>query len=105
MAAALIFAAHLVFTLIIFTKKWQEEGLSAAFLNVALVAILFSVGWSITGIISKALMEQKGFGLYFDRDAFSLTLLTAGEYLFYRMYFKDLFTETEKLTEDGKEKQ
>jgi hypothetical protein len=105
MIAALIFAAHLVFTLIIFTKKWQDEGLAAAFLNVALIGILFSVGWSITGIISKTIMEQKGFGLYFDRDAFSLTLLSFGEYFFYKMYFKDLFSETGNLTEAGKEKQ
>jgi hypothetical protein len=105
MIAALIFAAHLVFTLVIFTKKWQDEGTAGAFLNIALVGILFSVGWSITGIIAKAVMEQEGFGIYFDRDTFSLALLTAGEYFFYRMYFKDLFSAEKKVTEAGTEKQ
>jgi len=105
MIAALIFAAHLVFTLIIFTKKWQDEGLPGAFLNIALIGILFSVGWSITGIIAKAVMEQKGLGLHFDRDTFSLALLTAGEYFFYKMYFKDVFSGDKKITEDGTEKQ
>jgi hypothetical protein len=105
MIAAFIFAAHLLFTLIIFTKKWQNEGLPAAFLNIALIGILFSVGWSITGIIAKALMEQKGLGFHFDRDTFSLTLLTAGEYFFYRMYFKDIFSGENEITEAGTEKQ
>jgi hypothetical protein len=105
MIAAFIFAAHLIFTLVIFTKKWQDEGIAAAFLNVALIGILFSVGWSITGIIAKALMEQKGLGIYFDRDTFSLSLLTAGEYFFYKMYFKDIFTGRPDIIEAGKEKQ
>ncbi|HVO74127.1 MAG TPA: hypothetical protein VMT35_08895 [Ignavibacteriaceae bacterium] len=105
MIVAVIFAAHLIFSLLIFTKKWQDEGIAAAFLNVALVGILFSVGWSITGIIAKALLDQKGFGLYFDRDTFSLALLSAGEYFFYRMYFKDLFSSDHNITEADMEKQ
>ena len=100
MIISLIFFAHLLFSLIIFTIKWQEEKLSAAFLNVALIAILFAVGWSIANIIAKALMEPKGFGLNFDRDTFSLALLTLGEYFFYRMYYKPIST-----TEAGKETQ
>lgn len=92
MIISIIFFAHLLFSLIIFTIKWQEEKLSTAFLNVALIAILFAVGWSIANIIAKALMEPKGFGLYFDRDTFSLALLTLGEYFFYRMYYKPIST-------------
>jgi uncharacterized membrane protein YhdT len=97
MITAFIFFIHLIFSLVIFTKKWQEENISSALLNLGLVGILFAVGWSITGMFSKAIMEPEGFGLYFDRDTFSLVLLTIAEYFFYRMYFKDLFTE------DGKE--
>ncbi len=98
MVTAIIFTAHFLFSLIIFTKKWQDESLSAAFLNMALIAILFSVGWTITGFISQVIMKPKGFGIFFDRDAFSLTLLTIGEFFFYKMYYKDVFTEggTEK---------
>ncbi|HZW38698.1 MAG: hypothetical protein ACM3O3_02885 [Syntrophothermus sp.] len=87
MITALIFFIHLVFALIIFTKKWQDEGLSSGLLNLGLIAILFAVGWSITGMIAKVLMEPKGFGIYFDRDAFSLVLLSIAEYFFYRMYY------------------
>ena len=96
MITAFIFAAHLIFALYIFTKKWQDENLSAGFLNIALIAILFAVGWTITGMIAKFLMEPQGLGLYYDRDTFSLTLLTIIEIIFYRFYYK-------QSTADGKE--
>lgn len=99
MVSALIFSGHLIFALIVFTKKWQNESLSSAFLNLGLIGILFSVGWSITGMLSNLIMKQKGFGFYFDRDAFSLTVLCIIEYFFYKMYYKGI------LTEDGKGKQ
>jgi hypothetical protein len=89
MITAFIFFIHLIFMLIIFTKKWQEESISSAFINLILIGILFAVGWSITGIIAKLFLEPEGFGLYFDRDTFSLTLLTIAEYFFYKMYYKD----------------
>ena len=98
MVSAVIFFAHFLFLLIIFTWKWQSESISAAFINVALILVLFAVGWTITGLIAQLLMEPKGLGLYFDRDTFSLTLLTIIEYFFYRFYYK-------VSTADGKEKQ
>jgi hypothetical protein len=99
MITALIFFGHLVFSLIVFTKKWQDEKLSSGFMNIALIGILFAVGWSISGMVAKFVMEPKGFGLYFDRDTFSLFILSIGEYLFYRMYYKDIFTEGGKETQ------
>lgn len=88
MISALIFFIHFIFLIIIFTWKWQREGMSGALLNVSLILILFAVGWTITGMIAKMLMEPQGFGLYYDRDTFSLTLLTIVEFFFYRMYYK-----------------
>jgi len=99
MITAIIFFAHFIFTLIIFTKKWLDEGVSAAWMNVGLIGILFAVGWTMTGMIAKILMEQEGLGIHFDRDTFSLTLLTIMEVFFYRFYYKDT------VTEDDKEKQ
>jgi uncharacterized membrane protein YhdT len=96
MITAFIFFGHLVFSLIVFSKKWQDEKLSAGFMNIALIGILFAVGWSISGMVAKLLMEPKGLGLYFDRDTFSLVILTVGEYFFYRMYYSDIFTEDDK---------
>lgn len=87
MISAFIFFVHLVFITVIFTKKWQSESLASAFTNVALIIILFSVIWSVTGMIAKMLLDKEGFGLYFDRDTFSLTLLSIVEFLFYRIYY------------------
>jgi hypothetical protein len=99
MLIAVIFFGHLLFALIIFTKKWQEENLVSGLLNLGLIGLLFAVGWSITGMIAKYLMAPEGFGIYFDRDTFSLALLSIAEYFFYRMYYK------EEPTEAGTEKQ
>ncbi|HKB85365.1 MAG TPA: hypothetical protein VKD08_04285 [Ignavibacteriaceae bacterium] len=97
MISAFIFFIHLVFALVIFTKKWQSENLKSGFLNLGLIAVLFAVGWSITGIIAKIVMDSKGLGLYFDRDTFSLTLLTIGEFFFYRIYYKEEQGQEEKV--------
>ena len=87
MIAAFIFFAHFIFILLIFTWKWQRDGISGAIMNVSLILVLFAVGWTITGMIAKFVMEPKGFGLYYDRDTFSLTLLTLIEFFFYRIYY------------------
>jgi hypothetical protein len=100
MISALIFFAHLIFITFIFTKKWQDESLSSAFINAALIIILFSVGWSLTVMLSKAIMEKEGFGFYFDRDTFALVLLSIIEFFFYRMYYGK-----EKVSSDEMEKQ
>jgi len=89
MITAFIFFVHLIFGLVIFTKKWQDENLSAGFLNIGLIAILFAVGWTITGIVAKVVMEPKGLGIQFDRDTFSLTLLMIIEFFFYKLYFHE----------------
>lgn len=95
MITALIFTVHLFFLLFIFTKKWQEESLQSAFVNAALVIILFSVGWSISTMFLKIFIEPEGLGIHFDRDAISLTLLTIGEYFFYKFYYSGNPTEVD----------
>jgi phosphoglycerol transferase MdoB-like AlkP superfamily enzyme len=105
MIIAFVFFIHLIFALVIFTKKWQDENLSTAFLNVALIGVLFAVGWSIASIIAKLILEPNGLGYYFDRDAFSLILLSAGEFFFYRFYYEEKPSEEEKIIADDKEKQ
>jgi len=99
MITAIIFFAHLIFGLVIFTKKWQDESVAAGFLNLTLIAILFTVGWTIAGMIAKLFMEPKGLGIQFDRDTFSLTILSIAEYFFYRFYYKEetIVTGKEKL--------
>jgi hypothetical protein len=96
MITALIFSAHFIFALVIFTKKWQDESLSAGFLNLTLIAILFTVGWTLAGMIAKLFMEPKGLGIQFDRNTFSLTILSIAEYFFYRFYYNEDSIATDK---------
>ncbi|MHC1737502.1 MAG: hypothetical protein AB9882_05785 [Ignavibacteriaceae bacterium] len=100
MIIGFVFFAHLIFSAVVFTKKWQDDNISSAFINVALIGILFTVGWTIFGMIAKVIMEPTGFGPFFDRDAFSLALLSVAEYFFYKMYYSDIFS-----IQDDKEKQ
>lgn len=96
MIIILIFIAHFIFAVLIFRKKLINESLTAAFLNIALIIIFFAVGWSLTTMVLKWIMEPEGFGKFFDRDTFSLTLLTITEFFFYRMYYKPDFSKKGK---------
>jgi len=89
MISAIIFAAHLVFVSYIFTKKWQDESLSSALINLALVIVLFAVGWSIATSVVKLIFEPEGFGIQFDADTIALTLLSITEYFFFKFYYAD----------------
>ncbi|MCK6605468.1 MAG: hypothetical protein HUU43_16110 [Ignavibacteriaceae bacterium] len=90
MIDSLIFFGHVLFILIIFSKKWQNENLSAAFLNVGLIGIFFAVGWSLTNVLASLVMNPQGLGIFFTRDTFSLSILSVAEFFFYRMYYKDI---------------
>jgi enoyl-CoA hydratase/carnithine racemase len=82
----LVFYLHVVAIAGAFTKRWQEEGLVEGFLVVFFMALVFFVGWSISSFILKLFMPQAGLGYFFDRDAASLLLLTAGEGILYYFY-------------------
>jgi len=88
MVALFVFYLHTVAAAYAFTDQYQEEGVGAGILAVAFMGIIFSVGWSISTFVLKFLVNEKGFGLYFNRDAMSLALLTIGEGVFYYLYLK-----------------
>lgn len=99
MVISFIFLLHIIFLLYLFIKKWKHESVGSALIDIALIIILFSVGWSVSMMVCKIFWEPIGFGKHFDRDTISLFLLTVSEFFFYRFYFKDIF-----VTADGKEK-
>ncbi len=81
-----IFYIHVVAATYVYVKRWQEEGKTEAFLAVGFMILIFFVGWSVSTFILKLLVDQRGLGEFFDRDAMSLVLLTileAGLYVFY----------------------
>ena len=88
MVTLFVFYLHTIAAVYAFTHQYQEEGIGAGTLAVAFMAIIFSVGWSISTFILKFLMTEKGFGLHLNRDAISLVLLTIGEAIFYYFYLK-----------------
>ncbi|KUO59126.1 hypothetical protein APF79_10925 [bacterium BRH_c32] len=100
MITALIFFAHIMFILVIFTKKWQDESLASGLTNAALIVVLFAVGWSISTTLIKIVFEPQGLGMHYDSDAIALTLLAIAEFFFYKMYYK----EKPKITVTEKEK-
>ena len=101
MVIAFIFLLHLIFTFYVFYKKWKLDSPSSAFIDLVLIIIIFSVGWSITTMFAKLIWAPEGFGKYFDRDTIALFLLTVGEFFFYRIYYKDL-NKIDNLSEDEK---
>jgi hypothetical protein len=89
MINAFIFFLHFIFILYIFTKKWQDESLGSAFINLALITLLFTVGWAIASSATQLVINKKGLGIYYDRDAISLTILAVVEFFFYKIYYFD----------------
>lgn len=89
MITAFFFYVHFIFGLFVFTKRWQEEGLGAAFLILIFIGIIFSVGWTISAFILGLFVPPTGFGKFYNRDTISLTLLTILEVIFYGTYFKE----------------
>jgi hypothetical protein len=84
-----VFYAHIVGVSAVFTRRWQEEGLTEAFLSMFFMAVIFFVGWSMSSFAMKLFMSQGGLAIWFDRDAATLLFLTAAESVFYYFYFRE----------------
>lgn len=96
MVIAIIFLIHIIFIIFIFRRRYLSDTLSSAFIDLILLTVIFSVGWSLTTFVTKLFFDPVGFGKYFNRDAISLTILTIGEFFFYRIYFKDLISTSDE---------
>ncbi len=85
MITLFIFYVHTVAAVALFTKRWQDGDAKEGLLAVAFLLLIFSVGWSISTVIVKAFVDEKGFGPWMDRDAMSLMLLAIFEAILYYM--------------------
>lgn len=97
MVTLFVFYIHVVAAITIFTKRWQEDGLKEGFLGVLFLFLIFSVGWSISTFIMKIFVDEKGFGIWLDRDALSLVLLTVLEFLFFLFQVRRKGKEVESI--------
>jgi hypothetical protein len=87
MIEVIIFYAHVIFLVYIFTKTYLEESLLQGFLSAVFIVILFSVGWVISELIMSQFMPIEGVSRAFPRSAFSLALLAIIEIFFYKFYY------------------
>jgi len=84
----LIFHLHLLAGLFVFTKYWQKNGLRYGFLAVAVVALVFIVGWSIASTIANLIYPDDLINSpYFTKDSFGLLLLVIPEAIFFYYFF------------------
>ena len=83
-----VFYLHTVGAVYAYTRRWQEAGVKEGILAVAFMAIIFSVGWTLTTFFLHLVSPPEGLGSGLDRDALSLLLLTTGEGFFYYWYLK-----------------
>jgi hypothetical protein len=89
MVPLVVFTLHIIAGAAAFTRRWQEDGTKEGVLAVVFFALIFFVGWSITGFLLKLVMPLEGLGPLLDRDAASLLLLTVGEAVFYYFFLKE----------------
>lgn len=88
MITLFIFYLHLIAAVTLYTKRWQESGWKEGVLAVGFLALIFSVGWSISTFIMKLLVSEKGVGVWMDRDTLSLMLLLLMELALYSMQLR-----------------
>ena len=79
MVILLIFYIHVIAAAAAFTRRWQETDWKEGILAVVFIVLIFVVGWQMATFIVKLFSDEKGFGIWFDRDAMALTLLTIME--------------------------
>lgn len=87
MIEIIIFELHLLGLLYAFVKSWQEGGLKDGLMAIAIVLLLFTIGWAITGTVASLIYPDSWNTVYFTQDTLSLIILLIPEIFFYRYYF------------------
>jgi hypothetical protein len=88
MVPLFVFYAHVIAFSAVFTKRWQEEGVTEGILGVLFMLLIFFVGWSMASFLLRLVLPPEGFGKWMDADAAALALLAIVESVFYYFYFK-----------------
>jgi hypothetical protein len=87
MIEVIIFYLHVIFLVYIFSKTYIEENFQKAFLSSIFVVVIFTVGWTFSSFIVGMFIPDQGLTRILTKAAFSLTLLTILEMIFYKFYF------------------
>jgi hypothetical protein len=75
MVAVFIFSLHVLAALYAFFR-YKRDGLSEGFLAVGFFAVIFSVGWTLTTMLTNLLFRFDLFTQWYDGETSSLVLQT-----------------------------
>jgi hypothetical protein len=119
MAAAYIFALHIIAAGYAFFSRKKTGGLSEGLLAVAFIGIVFAVGWTIATMLTNLLFTPEFFIKWYyhqtdslflrtvrkeiNRDTISLLILSFGEVGFYYLFLKGSHKEGKKGETDPNE--
>jgi hypothetical protein len=87
MIELIIFHLHIIAAVYVFVKYWQVDELKNAFLGIAILGLLFTIGWALSSAITAAIYPDSWNSIYFNSDTFSLVLLAIPESIFFYYYF------------------
>ncbi|OGU56346.1 MAG: hypothetical protein A2X64_02050 [Ignavibacteria bacterium GWF2_33_9] len=90
MIELLIFHFHILVALFAFTKNWQKSSLKDGFQALGLIALIFAIGWALTGSLAYAIWPKEWNTVFFTHSTLSLIMLTIPEcFFFYYFFFQD----------------
>jgi hypothetical protein len=90
MIELLIFHLHIIGVLYAFTKNWQTRGIKDGLLAIAIIGLMFAIGWALTGTLAYQIYPSSWDSIYFNYDTLSLVLLLIPESIFfYHFFIKD----------------
>ena len=103
MISAAIFLLHGILAVVLGVRGWRKTRADAT-LGVALVVLVFAVGWTLSTFVTNLAWPERGVGILIDdwrdselkrflyreiqSDTASLLLLTMGELPFYIFYLR-----------------
>lgn len=86
MVSATIFALHGIACVYAFFH-WKKLGNTKdGILAVAFIVIIFTVGWTISTMVTSVVFPEEGLAEWLDADAIALVLLTVAEIVFYWLF-------------------
>lgn len=70
-----------------FAKSWQKTGMKDGLQSVALMGLVFVIGWSITSPLANIVLPNEWRSQRFSSYTLGLILLLIPEALFFKMFF------------------
>lgn len=78
---------HIVGASYAFAKSWQKTGMKDGLQSVALMGLVFVIGWSITSPLANIVLPNEWRSQRFSSDTLGLIMLLLPEVLFFKMFF------------------